>query len=125
MILIVIGRRASLARPLWMALAATLCVLGLENQVQASPADRSIAGARIALWLHDKRKRRSLAQRPSGLALAIGSVVAAVIAVSVAWPLITVGLDRTLLDTAGFRPLLFGRFGVYQAALGLLAGWLR
>src|SRR5580700_8453077 len=35
MILIVIGRRASLARPLWMALAAALCVLGLENKVQA------------------------------------------------------------------------------------------
>src|SRR6476659_11357832 len=35
MILIVIGRRASVIRPLWMALAAALCVLGLENKVQA------------------------------------------------------------------------------------------
>ena len=34
MILIVIGRRASVARPLGMALAAALCVLGLENKVQ-------------------------------------------------------------------------------------------
>src|SRR3569832_559686 len=35
MIMIVIGRRARLARPLWMALAAAFCVLGLENKVQA------------------------------------------------------------------------------------------
>ena len=35
MILIAIGRRAHLARPLGMALAAALCVLGLENKVQA------------------------------------------------------------------------------------------
>src|SRR6202047_2728233 len=34
MILIAIGRRASVARPLWMAVAAALCVLGLENKVQ-------------------------------------------------------------------------------------------
>src|ERR1700704_7466 len=35
MILIVVGRRARVARPLWMAVAAGLCVLGLENKVQA------------------------------------------------------------------------------------------
>src|SRR5882757_24750 len=35
MILIVVGRRAGVARPLWMAAAAGLCVLGLENKVQA------------------------------------------------------------------------------------------
>ena len=34
MILIVIGRRAGIARPLGMAAAAGLCVLGLENKVQ-------------------------------------------------------------------------------------------
>src|SRR6202049_2888760 len=35
LILIVAGRRARLARPLAMAIAAGLCVLGLENKVQA------------------------------------------------------------------------------------------
>src|SRR3954453_11601213 len=35
LILIAIGRRASVARPLAMALAALLCVLGIENKVQA------------------------------------------------------------------------------------------
>jgi hypothetical protein len=122
MILIVTGRRASLARPLWMALAAALCVLGLENKVQAIlliaalpvlalPFGRTTS-ASVALWRNSR----------SALALTIVSVAAAVIAVSVAWPLIATGLDRTLLDAAGFRPLLFGRFGIYQAALVLLTG---
>src|SRR6267142_2861954 len=35
MVLIVVGRSSSIARPLWMAVAAGLCVLGLENKVQA------------------------------------------------------------------------------------------
>ena len=122
MILIVIGRRASLARPLWMALAAALCVLGLENKVQAILLIAALpvlilpfgfpTSASVALWRNS---------RPA-LALAVISIIAAVVAVSVAWPLITTGLDRTLLDTAGFRPLLFGRFGVYQVALVLLIG---
>src|SRR5262249_35189755 len=34
-----------------------------------------------------------------------------------AWPFIATGLDRTLLDAAQFHPLLFNRYGVYQAAL--------
>ena len=40
-----------------------------------------------------------------------------------AWPLIATGFDRALLDAAQFRPLLLGRYGVYQAALlGLIVG---
>src|SRR5216684_3998191 len=35
MVLIVLGRSSNIARPLWMAVAAGLCVLGLENKVQA------------------------------------------------------------------------------------------
>src|ERR1700682_2613357 len=35
LLLIVVGRRASVVRPLAMAAAAALCVLGLENKVQA------------------------------------------------------------------------------------------
>src|SRR4051794_15524095 len=58
MILIVVGRRAGIARPLGLMAAAALCVLGLENKVQAillvgvlpllilpfgSPASKSVA----------------------------------------------------------------------------------
>jgi hypothetical protein len=122
MILIVTGRRASRARPLWMALAAALCVLGLENKVQAILLIAALpvlllpfgctTSASVPFWRNDR----------SALALAIVSVVAAAVAVSLARPLIMAGLDRALLDTAGFRPLLFGRFGVYQVGLLLLIG---
>lgn len=119
MILIVIGRRASLARPLWMALAAALCVLGLENKVQAiflvaalpvlvQPFGSS-ASASVAFW-----------RGGTSLAVAVASAAAAIAAAYVAWPLIATGFDRALLDAAGFHPLLLGRFGVYQAALLLL-----
>ncbi|MEA2795735.1 MAG: hypothetical protein QOI87_3115 [Bradyrhizobium sp.] len=120
MIVIVLGRRASVARPLWMALAAGLCVLGLENKVQAilliavlpllvMPFG-SAASASVAFW----RNTRS-----SWLATGVAAV-AAIAAAWAAWPLISIGFDRSLLDAAHFHPLLLGRFGIYQAALLVL-----
>jgi hypothetical protein len=119
MILIAIGRRASIARPLWMGLAAALCVLGLENKVQAilliaalpvlALPFGSAESASVAFW-----------RNSPALPVAIFSVVAATIAAYVAWPLIATGFDRRLLDAAGFHPLLLGRFGTYQTALLLL-----
>ena len=122
MILIVIGRRASSARPLWMALAAALCVLGLENKVQAILLIAALPllilpfggqeSASVAFWRNGR----------SAFASAIVAAIAAIVAIWIAWPLVSTGLDRMLLDAAGFHPLLFGRFGIYQAALLLLIG---
>jgi hypothetical protein len=122
MILIVIGRRASLARPLWMALAAALCVLGLDNKVQAILLIGALpllilpfgdaGSASIGAWRSGR----------SALALAAVAFVAAAIAIWAALPLIAAGFDRALLDAAGFHPLLFDRFGIYQIALLLLIG---
>jgi len=117
MILMVIARRASAARPLGMGLAAALCVLGLANKVQvilligalpilALPFG-SAASASGAFW----RDRRSIL--PGTLALAVAAMAAA----WAAWPLVETGFDRALLDAAQFHPLLLGRFGVYQVAL--------
>src|SRR5579859_6320680 len=122
MILIVVGRLASLARPVWIALAAALCVLGLENKVQSFLLIAALPvlilpfggaeSAGVAFW----RSRRS------ALPVAGASLVAAAAAAYAAWPLIAAGFDRTLLDAAGFRPFLLGRFGIYQAAELLLIG---
>lgn len=122
MILIVIGRRASIARPLWMALAAALCVLGLENKVQAILLIAALPllilpfggpeSVTVAFWRNSR----------SAFSLAFVSAIAAVAAILAAWPLITTGFDRALLDGAGFHALLFGRFGIYQAALLILIG---
>jgi hypothetical protein len=122
MMLMVIGRRASAARPLWMALSAALCVLGLENKVQvvlliaALPfLSLPFGGAQspsVAFW----RKSRS------AFVVTLTAALVAIAAAWIAWPLITTGFDRSLLDAANFHPLLLGRFGVYQALLLVVIG---
>jgi hypothetical protein len=122
LILIVIGRRASVARPLGMALAALLCVLGMENKVQAILLIAALPlvilpfggadSASVAFW-------RSPASAWSATAIA---ALAAAVAAWAALPLIGAGFDRALLDAVQFHPLFLGTFGVYQAALLLLIG---
>src|SRR5579863_462829 len=122
MILIVVGRRATVARPLWMALAAALCVLGLENKVQVISLVGALPmlvlpfggtqGASISFWRY----------RRSGFSAAIIVIAAAMAAAWAAWPLVVTGFDRTLLDAAQLHPILLGRFGIYQAALLALIG---
>ncbi len=122
LILIVIGRRGSVGRPLGMALAASLCMLGMENKVQAillvaalppiMLAFGDAGSASVAFW------RRPASAWPA----AAVAVLAAAAAAWVAYPLIGVGFDRALLDTAQFHPLFLGKFGVYQAALLILIG---
>src|SRR3979411_3217756 len=122
LILIAVGRRAGVARPLAMATAAALCVLGLENKVQAILMIGALpliilpfgaaASASVAFWNN---------ARSGWLATAIAAIAAA----SAAWQLIGTGFDRALLDAAHFHPLLLGRFGIYQAALlVLIGGWM-
>jgi hypothetical protein len=122
MILIVVGRRAGVARPLWMAVAAGLCVLGLENKVQAILLIGALpllvlpfgsaGSASVAFWSN---------ARSGWLATGVAAV-AATAAAWAAWPLIATGFDHALLEAAHFHPLLLGRFGIYQAALLILIG---
>jgi hypothetical protein len=122
LIMIVAGRRARIARPLGITLAAALCVLGLENKVQvilligALPLlvmpFGSAKSASVAFWSHARFRWP---------AAAIAAIVA-IAAAQAAWPLLAVGFDLALLDAAHFHPLLLGRFGIYQAALLFLIG---
>ena len=122
LILILVGRRANLARPLAMAAAAALCVLGLENKVQAILLIGTLpivilpfgsaAGASVAFWR----------DAPWRWPMTAVAAIAAIAAVTAAWPIVATGFDRALLDAAQFRPLLLGRFGIYQAALLILIG---
>jgi hypothetical protein len=122
LILIAIGRRASIARPLGIAVAAALCMLGLENKVQVILLIGALpllvlpfgntGSASVAFWRDAK----------SGWPAAIIAAIAALAAAWAAWPLAAVGFDRPLLDAAQFHPLLLGRFGIYQAALLILIG---
>src|ERR1700682_4171973 len=122
LILIVAGRRARLARPLAIAIAAGLCVLGLENKVQAILLIGTLplmilpfgsaASASVVFWNNARFRWPATAI----------AAVARMSAASTAWPLIAIGFDRALLDAAHFHPLLLGRFGIYQAALLVLIG---
>jgi hypothetical protein len=119
MILIFIARRGSLWRPLGIALAAALCVIGLENKVQAILL---IGTLPIIILPFGGEQSRSVAfwkTRP-GLLLTVVALVAAIVASWTAWPLVTLGFDQSLLEAARFHPLLLGRFGIYQATLMVL-----
>ena len=121
MVLIAAGRRASLARPLLLGFAAVLCMLGLENKVQAILL---IGVLPLVILPFGGERSESVAfwrGHAAWLATAAGAVIAGV-AVGMAWPLISAGFDRALIDAAQFRPLLLGRYGVYQLALLLLIG---
>src|SRR3979409_625546 len=105
LILIAAGRRGTVARPLALAAAAALCVLGLENKVQAILLIGALpilllpfgsdGSASVAFW----RNTRS-GWLATGLA-----AVAAVIAARAAWPLMATGFDHALLDAAHFHAL--------------------
>jgi hypothetical protein len=122
LILIVAGRRPGIARPLWMALAAGLCVLGLENKVQAVLLIGALpllllpfgdaTSASVAFW----------SQARSAWLATAGAAIVAIAVTWITWPLIATGFDHSLLDAAHMRPLLLGRFGIYQAALLVLIG---
>ena len=122
MILIIIGRSSSLARPLGIAAAAALCVIGLENKVQAILL---IGTVPLVILPFGSAKSASVAFWNNTRASWLAATIAVAVALAAAWaasPLIAAGLDRSLLDAAGFRPLLFNRFGVYQIALLVLIG---
>jgi hypothetical protein len=122
LILIAIGRRATAARPLAMALAALLCVLGMENKVQAILLIAALplvilpfggaGSASVAFWRNPASAWPAMAT--AGLAAAMAAWAAL--------PLIGVGFDRALLDAAQLRPLFLGKYGVYQTALLILIG---
>src|SRR5262249_15058928 len=122
LILIAVGRRAGIARPLAVGLAAALCMLGLENKVQAILL---IGVLPLAILPFGSREGASVAfWRGTPLAWFAAAVAAAAagLALNAAWPLLATGFNRTLLEAAEFHPLLMGRYGVYQVALLALTG---
>ncbi|WP_375414061.1 hypothetical protein [uncultured Bradyrhizobium sp.] len=120
LILIALGRRAGTARPLGMALAAFLCVLGLENKVQAILL---IAALPLIILPFGTADSASVAFWRNSAHASLATAIAAFAAVAAAWaayPLVGIGFDRAVIEAAGFRPLFLNRFGVYQVALLIL-----
>jgi hypothetical protein len=119
MILILIGRRASAARPIGMAVAAGLCMLGLENKVQAIFLIGALPLVILPFGGAESASVRFWRGASGWLAVAAAALLATA-AASLAWPLIATGFDQNLLEAADFHPPLIGRYGVYQAALAVL-----
>jgi hypothetical protein len=122
MILIAVGRRGSAARPLALALAAALCVLGLENKVQAILLIGLLPLVILPFGSADSASVAFWSNTRSSWLVAASAAIVAFLAAWAAWPLVGTGFDRSLLDAAHFAPLVAGRFGIYQIALLLLIG---
>ena len=120
LILVLAARQASNGRPLVLALAAFLCMLGLENKVHAILPIAALplmilpfgsaAGTSAPFWKQDPR--RWLA--------ATAFAVTALMILWVSLPLIRTGFDPSAMAaTLPAKSLLSGRPGLYQA--GVLA----
>jgi hypothetical protein len=120
MILIVTGRRGSIARPLWIGLAAALCVLGLENKVQAILLISAVPLLVLPFGAAESASVPAWRNSRFAVPVVLASIAAAALVMQAAWPLIATGFDPARLDAAGFHPLLLGHFGTYQTALLLL-----
>jgi hypothetical protein len=119
MILIFVARRGSLWRPLLIALAAGLCVIGLENKVQAILLIGTLPIVILPFGSDQSRGVAFWSSPASGLAVLIAAIAAA-LASWAAWPLVSLGLNQGLLRAAAFHPLLLDCFGIYQGVLMVL-----
>ena len=121
MILIIAGRCATIWRPLALAAAAALCVLGMENKIQIILPIAALSflilpfgastGASGAFWNKSAR----------AWAVVLFAGAASVFFGWLALPLLAAGMDSAATAEATIRPLIGGRFGLYQIAL---LGWI-
>jgi hypothetical protein len=120
LILIIAGRRATLARPLALALAAALCMLGMENKVQVILLIGTLPFLALPFGSTESASIPFWRNTPSAWVATLASAVLAAVALWLASPLIATGFDHALFEAAQFRPILMGRYGVYQVALALM-----
>jgi hypothetical protein len=120
LILVLAARQATNGRPLVLALAALLCMLGLENKVHAILPIAALpmmilpfgsaAGASTSFWKQDPRRWLAAA--------AVAMTTLLILWLSL--PLIRTGFDPVAMaETLPARSLFSGRPGLYQA--GILA----
>lgn len=123
MILIIVGRRATVWRPLAIGAAAALCVLGMENKIQAILLIAALplmmlpfgtkASASTEFWNSSAR---------AWMIAFVAAIIAAVLSYF-AYPLVLAGLDPAAIAVAELHPIIGERFGVYQLALLIWIGF--
>ncbi|MBN8981853.1 MAG: hypothetical protein J0I29_11355 [Rhizobiales bacterium] len=121
LVLVIAAKRASSRRPLAIALAAALCVLGMENKVQIILLIAALPVLMLPMGSAESASVPVWRNTSSAWVWTIGLFIAAAVALALALPIIRDGFDPVATSGASLKPLLLGHFGVYQAAL---LGWI-
>jgi len=117
MLLIAVSRRASNWRPLALAGAAALCVLGLQNKVQIILLIAGLPLMMLPFGTPDSASTAFWNNSARAWIATLGAAVVAALMLILAWPLIAAGLEPESMDIAQLNALIGGMFGVYQVAL--------
>ncbi|MFT6670614.1 MAG: hypothetical protein ACJAVZ_002084 [Afipia broomeae] len=120
MLLIAVSRRAGNWRPLALAGAAALCVLGMENKVQIILLIAALPVIMLPFGSADSASAPFWRGSSAWLAVLLSAIAAGVM-LALAWPLIAAGLEPESIDIAQLHALIAGSFGIYQIAL---LGWI-
>lgn len=117
LIIIAAARRPSAWRPLALGATAALCVMALENKVHAIFLVAALPPLSLFFGQADAPSDPFWRRSPRAwLAAGILGAAAALLG-WLAFPIIAAGYDPVAIADAGLKPLLFGRFGIYQLAL--------
>jgi hypothetical protein len=116
MLLIIVGRRAVAWRPLVVAIAAALCMLGLQNKVHAVLLIAALPALLLPFGGAESTSTEFWKRATGWCSAGLVALVAA-LAVWMAFPIVAAGLDPAAVEAAGLKPAIFGTLGVYQVAL--------
>ncbi|WP_424631868.1 hypothetical protein [Bradyrhizobium sp. SYSU BS000235] len=122
MILIIVGRKATSWRPLAIAAAAALCVLGMENKVQAILLIAALPALLLPFGTPTSASTTFWDNSARAWLAAIAAAVIAGVLFYFAYPLILAGLDPAAIAVAQLHPIIGGMFGIYQIALMVWIG---
>ena len=117
MLLIAVSRRAGTWRPLALAGAAMLCVLGMQNKVQIILLIAGLPLMMLPFGTPDSTSTPFWNNSARAWIATLGAAVVAALMFGLAWPLIAAGLEPESIDIAQLHALIGGIFGVYQVAL--------
>ncbi|MBI3700682.1 MAG: hypothetical protein HY242_09610 [Afipia sp.] len=117
LLLVIAAKRATASRPLLVGAAAALCVLGMENKVQIILLIAALPVLMLPMGSADSASAPVWRNSASAWLWSVGMFIAAAVALALALPLIRDGFDPAATAAATLKPVLLGKFGIYQAAL--------
>ncbi|CAN5317681.1 hypothetical protein BH10PSE10_BH10PSE10_22030 [soil metagenome] len=121
MILMIAARRATPWRPLALAAAALLCVLGTENKVQIILLIAALPAILLPFGAAESASVAFWKKSPQAWVAVLISFVVAALMFWLAKPILLAAIDPVATREATLHPLIGGVFGVYQIAL---FGWI-